>query len=141
MTQDENIDIIMKQPIEDVVREILVEMDDFRVSWIRQRFQSRWQDGFWDRVFDEWYNGKGRKFFTFDHTFTKHYPAEGWSPEDDKEVGIWTCNLCGSTWHDDEIFVNHFRYGKCNVMNEHFKNSISEDVFLKKIKELNNVKN
>jgi len=124
MTKKDNIDEIMKHDHHDIIREILTEMDDFKVSWIRQQFSPMWQDGFWDRNFTRWYKYKAREFFT---------PSVISS--------TWKCDLCGSIWDmNDDIFVNHFRYGKCDVLNDIFDTSISEDTFLKKIKELNSDK-
>jgi hypothetical protein len=126
MTKEENIDEIMKHNHEDIIREILVGMDDFRVSWIRQRFRPRWQDGYWDREFTPWYKHKAQNHFTQTNI-----------PD------MWKCNLCGDLWDysDGDIFVNHFRYGQCSVLTDIFNSGISEDSFLRKIKELNNDKN
>ncbi|MCK5021124.1 MAG: hypothetical protein KAS32_29205 [Candidatus Peribacteraceae bacterium] len=146
--KERDIRLIMNHHMQDVIPEILREMDDWKVSCIRQRFAPDWRDGFHHSLFDLWYVRDGndkkspaREYFTFKLHYTKYYPEQGWAPESDDEVGQYQCNVCGELVDDDDIMLNHFRNGHCKVFDSMVRNSRTSQEFWKKMNYRKNKKN
>jgi hypothetical protein len=122
-TVKEDIDIIMQQPTDDIIRQILTKMDDWKVSHIRQSFKSSWKDNIHQSLFDLWYRhddwkSPARDWFIFNRQYTKSYPEQGWAPESEGLVNEYRCNLCGEIVDDDDILLDHFRNRHCCVFDD-----------------------
>ena len=138
-TKDEDIKTILKYPINDILREVMLSLPDWQVTRTRQRLEPRWQDGFHGSLFDLWYNQKNdemsgaRKYFKFKRYYTKTYPEQGWAPDDTGSVGEYQCNLCDDLVDDDDIMLNHFRNGFCKVFNDMVESTETKQYFWQKM--------
>lgn len=134
--KEKAVEILLQHHHSDLIRGILMALPDWQVYRLRQKLNPKWQDGFHESLFDKWYcsddtKSPARQWFVYLRNQQKHYPAQGWAPEDDGIVGIYKCSVCDKEIDDDDIFLNHFRNGHCDKFDELVENCISEDEFWK----------
>lgn len=139
--KNRDVETIMQYDLHKVVSLILEKLPDWQVSHIRQALKPDWRDGFHHSMFDKWYanddtKSPARDWFKYIRRQSKHYPEQGWAPEDEGVVEIWECQVCGREIDDDDIFLNHFRNNHCTGFDQMVKDAIGPDDFWKKFNKL-----
>lgn len=135
---DKIIEQILNYPTKDIIKAMLTCLQGHQITSIRQTLAPRWQDGFHFSLFDLWYrdneaDSPARLYFTPKGRSMKHYPEQGWAPEDSGMVDEFECRLCGMMEDSDDLLLNHFRNGGCEKFDYMVENAISADEFWKKM--------